>query len=217
MKYFLIKIYSSLFGIKRKGDKVRTIIGKDVKITNTIIQADGKDNVIEIDSYSRIRNCKFVFIGKGEKNRVTIGNGCKLTNVTFYLEGQENEIVIGNKTSCSGNTEFAALSGTKIIVGDDCMFAQNISIRTSDSHPIYNEQKQIINYPENVYIGNHVWVGTHVYVLKGVRLNDDIVIGACSLVSKSFDTKNVIIAGNPAKIIKENCNWCREWNEDKIY
>ena len=59
-----------------------------------------------------------------------------------------------------------------------------------------------INIPKKVSIGNNVWIGGGVTILPGVSLGNNVVVGAGSVVTKSFPD-NVIIAGNPATIIKK--------------
>ena len=44
-------------------------------------------------------------------------------------------------------------------------------------------------------------------VLKNSEIKDNSVIGANAVVAKKFKEGNVIIAGNPAKILKKNINW----------
>ena len=54
---------------------------------------------------------------------------------------------------------------------------------------------------KDVIIGNNVWIGWGSIILKGTIIGDNCVIGAGSLVSGEFPD-NVVIAGNPARIIK---------------
>jgi serine O-acetyltransferase len=52
-------------------------------------------------------------------------------------------------------------------------------------------------------IGDRVFIGSGAKILGGIRIADDIAIGANSVVTKSFTTPNVTIAGVPAKVISE--------------
>jgi hypothetical protein len=56
---------------------------------------------------------------------------------------------------------------------------------------------------EPITIGKNVWLPWRVFILPGTTIGDNVVIGANSLVSKNIPS-NVLIAGSPAKIIKEN-------------
>lgn len=54
-------------------------------------------------------------------------------------------------------------------------------------------------------IGNNVYIGPGAILFGNIKIADNITIGANATVNKSFDNPNVIIAGTPAKIVKENC------------
>ena len=56
--------------------------------------------------------------------------------------------------------------------------------------------------PKDVWIGKRCWIGMNSIILPGVTLGDDTIIGAGSVVTKSFKDGKVIIAGSPAKVIK---------------
>ncbi len=57
------------------------------------------------------------------------------------------------------------------------------------------------NVHKSVYIGKNCFIGGNSIIMPGVRLGDSVIVGSGSVVTKSFDG-GVIIAGNPAKIIK---------------
>lgn len=97
----------------------------------------------------------------------------------------------------------------KVSIGKDCMFSYGIIIRVSDGHTIFStEDSSILNRPKvGVTIGDHVWVGMRASILKDVTIPNNTIIGAGSLVNKSFTEENTIIAGTPAKVIKKNVNW----------
>jgi acetyltransferase-like isoleucine patch superfamily enzyme len=68
-------------------------------------------------------------------------------------------------------------------------------------HPLDNYAKHTESKP--IIIGNDVWIGANAVILPEVNIADGSVIGAGSVVTKSFGNRNCVIAGNPAKIIKE--------------
>lgn len=107
--------------------------------------------------------------------------------------------------------ELAACEGKTILIGDDCMFSHDIAFRTTDSHSIIDAHGKRQNKAKDIVIGKHVWIGLECLILKGCTIPDNCIVGAKSLVSASLEIKeNSIVAGNPARVIKENINWCRD-------
>ena len=81
------------------------------------------------------------------------------------------------------------------------MLAPNVQIYTA-THPIgYKERNSGIEFAKPISIGNNVWIGGNSVICPGVTLGNNVVVGAGSVVTKNFPD-NVVIAGNPAKIIK---------------
>ena len=66
----------------------------------------------------------------------------------------------------------------------------------------------MINKP--IIIGDRVWLGMRSVVLKGSNIPNGSIVAANSLVNKSYDIENCLLAGNPAEIRKMNVNLYRE-------
>ena len=71
----------------------------------------------------------------------------------------------------------------------------------SANHDFENYSKWIHDKP--IVINKNVWIGANVVILPGVNIGSNCIIGAGSIVTKSFED-NSIICGNPAKLIKKN-------------
>ena len=105
----------------------------------------------------------------------------------------------------------------KISIGKDCMFATNVLIRTTDSHTIIDQKtKEVINYAQDITIGDNVWLAYGVTVLKGANIASGSIVGAESVVTKSCDEPNAIYAGVPAKKIRSNIKWYRDTVEEYL-
>lgn len=127
------------------------------------------------------------------------------------MEKDNNEILIGCHFDCHGSTELAALEGTQIIIGDDALFSANIKFRTGDSHSILDLNTGDRKNPsKSILVGNHVWIGNSVTVLKGAKIGDHCVVGIGSIVPGKTYPSNCVIGGNPAKVLKNNVDWCFE-------
>ncbi|MDE5785945.1 MAG: acyltransferase, partial [Duncaniella sp.] len=156
------------------------------------------------DKLARLHNCRIRVTGN--HNRIIISGHCYLSGLTLWIEGDNNEIVIGENTFAYGG-ELAALEGTRIEIGNDCLFSHSIEFRTSDSHKIFDESGHRINPAKSISIAPHVWLGAHVKVLKGASVAEGSVVGIGSIVTGNLATPHAIYAGNPAKLIKEHISW----------
>lgn len=176
---------------------------KGLKIIST-----GADNEIVFGDFVRIKNCTIII--RGNRNRVTIGDGAILNRVELCMEDSGNEISIGNKTEIYGSAHLAAIEGTKILIGDNCLFSSDLHIRTGDSHSILNMDGKRINNSMDVVIEDHVWIGTKVTCLKGVRVMENSVVAATTTLCKRYGEKNAVIGGVPGRIIRTSVNWSHD-------
>lgn len=91
----------------------------------------------------------------------------------------------------------------KVKIGKNCLIAPQVGIYTA-CHPI-DCQTRIsgLELGKPITIGDNCWIGGHAVINPGVTLGDNVIVGSGAVVTHSFPS-NVIIAGNPAKIIKYN-------------
>lgn len=85
-----------------------------------------------------------------------------------------------------------------IYIGDYVRVASNVGI-ISGNHDCYNHT---IHINKEVIIGDYSWIGMNAVVLPGVVLGTRTIVGAGSVVTKSFPEGYCVIGGNPANIIR---------------
>ncbi|HNF29019.1 MAG TPA: acyltransferase, partial [Chitinophagaceae bacterium] len=89
--------------------------------------------------------------------------------------------------------------------GSNCAISWNVQIMDTDIHTlVVNGQPK--ESTKKIKIGNNVWIGSNVIILKGAEIGNNVVIAAGSIVSGNIPD-NVLIAGVPAKIVKEQISW----------
>lgn len=87
----------------------------------------------------------------------------------------------------------------EIRIGHGTYIGPNVGLITAN-HDFKNLDVHL--EPKHIIMGDNCWIGMNSVVLPGVELGNRTIVGAGSVVTKSFKEGNCIIAGNPAKIIK---------------
>ena len=213
-----------------------------VKNNVEFIHLTGENNTVKIkvDSEEKFDKLKglniFVF---GNNNSINLGKLLFPVNESIGLTGliinignppedtvdpgvnryaNNCKIDIGDNTIFCGVRLFLQDSNTSISIGNDCMFSWGIDVWCTDVHTVTDLDGNPLNFSESIEIGNHVWVGKDVKIGKNTKISADSIIGWGSIVTKKFDETNVVIAGNPAKIVKRNINWnFRDLGNYQIY
>lgn len=142
---------------------------------------------------SNLRIINFIF-------QKIFGINRKMKFMVHYTSQVSGKIEIGANVAQymagSGSCYMQGING--ISIGDNTMIAPGVKI-ISANHDLNNRFGHIEAKP--VKIGKNCWLGTNVVILPETEIGDNVIIGAGSVVTKSFES-NLVIVGNPAKIIR---------------
>ncbi|MBR0425490.1 MAG: acyltransferase [Clostridia bacterium] len=177
-------------------------------LRGTRITVTGKNNRITIGKGSRLFGCKLLITG--DNNTIELGEFDSCISLDLFTEDNGNRIQCGRHINFAGAIHIASIEGCTISIGDDCLFSSQVVIRNGDSHSVLDSDGNRINPSKDVVIGDHVWVGYRALLNKGVRIPPNSIVGTGAVVTKPFTEPNVAIAGNPARIVKENVTWQNE-------
>ena len=146
--------------------------------------------LITIGKDSVILGSLFVFPHSG---RISIGEACYVGDGSRIWSSES--IDIGNRVYISHNVNIHDTNSHSI---DASYRSQHFSAMMTTGHP----KENIFDIKASpVLIEDDVWIGFNSTILKGVKIGKGSVIAACSVVTKDVPS-NVIVAGNPAKIVK---------------
>lgn len=168
--------------IEKKGSSCKVQFGKNVRLIGArIVLADGAELIVADNVILR--------------GFIAISSGCS--------------VVIGSKTRCDFPIHMVVSENTKVTIGEQCLFS-DVSFYTSDTHSIFDRTTGLrVNFPDNISIGDRVWIGRKSWVMKGASIESDVVVAAGAMVTGAIPSYT-ICAGVPAKVIKENIIWCDE-------
>jgi acetyltransferase-like isoleucine patch superfamily enzyme len=212
LKSKLFSLYTALLSKKNKR-KIRGFNNKII-IKSSIIKyvnfdIIGNDNYIYIDEKATLN--QVIFKIKGNNHKVHIGKKCTFNRGSLiWIEDDNCSLTIGDNTSIENIHIALTEPNSKISIGSDCMLAYDIDIRCGDSHSVIDlETEKRINYAKDIQIQDHVWIAASSKILKGVVIGANSIVALGSIVTKNV-ASNVIVAGNPAKVVKTNITWDRK-------
>lgn len=106
-------------------------------------------------------------------------------------------LVVGNNFSMLGEAKIDPNHCWHVTIGDDVTLAPRVNIIAHDA-----STKRHLNYTKigKITIGDRVFIGACSIILPGVKIGNDVVIGAGSVVARDIPDR-VVAAGNPAKVL----------------
>lgn len=175
--------------------------------------------IIKYDSSSNLDNLRLHNRSNEKKECLVVGKE-SIVSGGFYIENSKGFIKIGDRTFIGGGK---FISTNKIDIGNDVLISWGCTFMDNNAHSLkWSERKNDVkdwkkgidnkqvgkfkdwsnvkNAP--IIIKDKVWIGFEVVILKGVTIGEGSVIGSRSVVTKDVPDWT-IVAGNPAKVIRE--------------
>jgi acetyltransferase-like isoleucine patch superfamily enzyme len=186
--------------------KNNVIINHNAALESNTIEIYGDNNTLLFEVGASVKHCTIKVYGNGHK--LFIGKEVVLTQTLLWFEDSDCEISFGYGTTMQRFGHIAVTEpGRKIVIGSNCMFSFNVDIRNGDSHAIFDAATgKRINYAKDIIIHDSVWLGAYTQVLGGADIGAHSIVGIRSLVNKPIP-EGVIVAGIPAKVVRENIKW----------
>ncbi len=191
---------------------VDEIIGKAVTLNGKILKDNYPGGVYEDEKRNRIEfECSisdnFTVTFQGYGNVLHIDKNVLIGNLYIHF-GNNGFCSIGESTEILGAKFY--LADSKIQIGKDCLLSNEVVLRTHDAHHIFDiETHQRVNFSKDILVKDNVWIAYGVTLLGGAVIGTGSVVGTNAVTSGVFE-HHQIIAGSPAKVIRENICWSRD-------
>ncbi len=186
-------------------------------LKNIELNIEGKNNIIklyDIVGKGKLRiklinaeNC-YIEIGKGNKISKGTLSVFAIPHIGKDIPG--GKCIIGENNIFNGdcNITIPLHNNNCVKIGNNNLFAHNVNIVGLSEHLVYDLETKIqTNIEKGVNIGNNIWIGTSATIINKAKIPDNSIVGRNSLVTKSFDQENSLIAGIPASVKRTNISW----------
>lgn len=185
-----------------------------VKNMGTAIHLDGMGATVKVEESNQQQYNMRIIVRN--QCQVTVDRNVKADRLNINILDGCN-CYIGNDCSFASNCMLLTCDFMNIEIGNDCLFSNNIVLHSGDGHAIFDtEKKNRINYNKEkglqkfkIKLHDHVWVGYEAFILAGADIGTGCVLGGRSLANKAYPN-NCVLAGNPARVVKENVAWTKD-------
>jgi acetyltransferase-like isoleucine patch superfamily enzyme len=215
--------------VRIKGNDNEVVFSPGVRASALRIYIRGKRNRVVFGRFTGVNRGNIWILG--DDNEIVIGEENYFNRIELGVQDNHNSVItkndvriggfvqLGLRRGFSNITQLLVAEGTSITLEERATVSDAVTIRTGDSHPIYNNNGERINYAKDIAVGADCWICSGATLLKGTKVGDNTIVGLKSLVTKDFsDNSRVILAGSPAKVVKEEVSWAMTFEEaPKIY
>lgn len=186
--------------------------------TPTNILIFGNNNKIEIET---MHKCGSLNIKVFNSNTIFIGQNCQeLSTGTKKMEimcGDNSTLSIGKEGSLGVDLTIDCGNCSDILIGEKSLFSSEVLIKNTLCERLTWQRKTDLFTRSKITIGDHVWIGLRVSVFSGANIGDGSMIGARSLLKKTFPPNSQIVGIYPKdRMIRQGITWTSELNGKKL-
>lgn len=181
---------------KPRSSSIRVLNRSNIKMakTATIDMAENSSFEINRQDYIKTDERSTLYVGDNAtlkiNGRFTMhGHASIMVYKDAILEIGDNTYLNGGRIECS----------TDIRIGSNCAIADGVRILDNSWHTAANPK-------QSVYVGDNVWIAGGAMVLPGVSIGKGAIIASGAVVTKDVPAR-CMVAGVPARVIKENVEW----------
>lgn len=132
---------------------------------------------------------------------ITIGDGTRICGgVQFFGAGR---VIFGRECWIGLNARFYTSSGRSVTIGDGCDVAPDVCFMNGTHEMGGPERRAGANLSNDVTVGSGSWIGIRAVLLGGAKIGHGSMVAAGSLISGQETPPNSLLAGTPAKVIRQ--------------
>lgn len=170
----------------------------------------------------KIRRKASLRINIGKGSRVSIGSG--VVGHWHISSWHNSNVVISDDTTANNTVNIAVKvlvePGATVLVGKDCMFSDGITLQCGGQHSIISlDSREILSLGDSrLIIEDHCWIGrdsTIVSSSKETSIGSGGVVATRAVLTKSIPPC-CIVAGNPARVVRDRVTWSRQFRATKF-
>lgn len=160
----------------------------------------GKKGLFQFGAASGAGFCRPSYLRMGSGAVVAVENGFSIGDNAYVILRRNARLQLGGGYI---NSNAQIVCAERITIGDGVAIADGVLIRDTDDHDLLAEGYE---RTQPVTIGDHVWIGQRATILKGVTIGDNAIVAAGAVVTRDVPA-NTVVAGVPARVIRENITW----------
>jgi acetyltransferase-like isoleucine patch superfamily enzyme len=200
-----------------QGHDNRVILGRGGYLLKSHIRIIGHHNTIRLGEGVRLWST-FLWIHANNAD-ITLAGGNLMHHCELGVEGDGGQILLGKDVlvggflwlnGCESGSQPTRLyvASERLTIGAGSIVSDGVTMRTHDSHPIFDDTGAVINTPADITVGAHCWVAPEAMILKGGAMGDGSILGTRAMLTQDLRAQErVILVGSPARVVRRGIAW----------